>query len=91
MCLSTLRGSKGEGRTVPPRYLKVTHWNIEGIFSDVHGNKLDDPDFLNATKNDDLILFPDSTANVCQHYENSQKCRFSIGCRCQVGTRLAKY
>ena len=55
MCLSTLRGSKGEGRTVPPRYLKVTHWNIEGIFSDVHGNKLDDPDFLNATKNNDLI------------------------------------
>ena len=60
MCLSTLRGSNGEGRAVPPRYLKVTHWNIEGIFSDVHGNKLDDPDFLNATKNDDLILLSET-------------------------------
>ena len=60
MCLSTLRGSNGAGRTVPPRYLKVTHWNIEGIFSDVHGNKLDDPDFLNATKNDDLILLSET-------------------------------
>ena len=69
MCLSTLRGGDGGGGTVPPKYLKVTHWNIEGIISDVYGNKLDDPDFLNVIKNDDLIALSETHYGLTKELE----------------------
>ena len=28
------------------KYLRITHWNMGGIISDVHGNKLEDSSFF---------------------------------------------
>lgn len=59
MCLSTLRGRRGR-RTIPPRCLKISHWNIEGVISGTYGNKLEDPDFIETIRGDDLIALSET-------------------------------
>ena len=52
-------GRRGEC-CLPPRFLRVTHWNLEGILSKVHGNKLEDSEFLNTIYDEDVIALTET-------------------------------
>ena len=45
---------------LPARYLRLTHWNIGGLISDAHGNKIEDPDFLSFVKGEDIIALTET-------------------------------
>ena len=57
-------GRKG-GRVGSPlsRYLKLMHWNIEGVMSGIYGNKLEDDGFLSLIKGHDLIALTETHAS----------------------------
>ena len=45
---------------LPDRYLRLTHWNIGGLISDAHGNKIEDPDFLRLVKDEDILALTET-------------------------------
>ena len=40
---------------IPSRQLNVSFWNIEGYKSQLIGNKLEDPEFLNVVRKADIL------------------------------------
>ena len=48
------------GRALSAKYLRITHWNIGGIISDVHGNKLEDSEFLKLIDGEDIIALTET-------------------------------
>lgn len=61
MSLSTLRDERGRC-VIPPRYLRLSHWNIGGVISDAHGNKFEDSELLKAVEGEDLFAFTETQA-----------------------------
>ena len=42
------------------KYLRITHWNIEGVVSNTYGNKLEDNDFLKLIEGEDIIALTET-------------------------------
>ncbi len=42
------------------KYLRITHWNIGGVKSDTHGNKLEDNVFLKLITGEDIIALTET-------------------------------
>ena len=42
------------------KYLRITHWNMGGVLSSTYGNKLEDSDFLELVKGDDIIALTET-------------------------------
>ena len=42
------------------KYLRITHWNMGGVLSRTYGNKLEDSDFLELVKGEDIIALTET-------------------------------
>ena len=60
MVLHKSKNGQLRGCGFPPRHLKLMHWNVEGIFSKTHGNKLNDSDFLKKIVGEDIIALTET-------------------------------
>ena len=55
-------GKPCHAKSISSRHIKIIHYNIEGYYSEAHGNKLLDDDFLTAIKGYDLIALTETHA-----------------------------
>ena len=56
------RQKPGRDKAISSKYIKILHYNIEGVKSEVHGNKFDDDDFLTMIKGHDLVAITETHA-----------------------------
>ena len=60
-----LKKRHGSGRTQGnlPSHIRLMHWNIEGVISEVYGNKLEDEEVLAVINKHDLIAITETHAS----------------------------